>query len=85
LGSESEAGFTALQIFSIVEQAADTVDVFGDRDRPRELVRGNSRVCCYDVGGATTSRDANIGSYETASAALVMSSDTWAGLVTNEA
>jgi hypothetical protein len=34
---------------SIVEHAADAVDVFGDRDRPQDFVRGDSRLRRHDI------------------------------------
>ncbi len=35
---------------SIVEQAADTVDVVGDRDRQQNFVRSDSRLRRHDIG-----------------------------------
>lgn len=34
---------------SIVEQAAEPVDVFGDRDRQEDFVRSDSRMCSRDI------------------------------------
>jgi hypothetical protein len=34
---------------SIVEQAADPVDVFGDRDRMQDFVRSDSRLRRHDI------------------------------------
>jgi hypothetical protein len=34
---------------SIVEQAADPVDVFGDRDRQQDFVRSDSRLRRHDI------------------------------------
>jgi hypothetical protein len=50
LGSEPDTGFIAVRGNSIVEQAADTVDVFGDRDRQQDFVRSDSHLRRYDIG-----------------------------------
>ena len=50
MGSEPDTGFIAVRGNSIVEQAADTVDVFGDRDREQDFVRSDSRLRRYDIG-----------------------------------
>jgi hypothetical protein len=42
LGSEPDTGFHAVRANSIVEQAADPVDVFGDRDWQQDIVRSDS-------------------------------------------
>jgi hypothetical protein len=49
LGSEPDTGFTAVRGNSIVEQAADRVDVVGDRDRQQDFVRSDSRRCRHDI------------------------------------
>jgi hypothetical protein len=49
LGSEPDTGFTAVRGNSIVEQAADPVDVFGDRDRQQDFVRTDSRLRRHDI------------------------------------
>jgi hypothetical protein len=49
LGSEPDNGFTLVRGNSIVEQAADLVDVFGDRDRQQDFVRSDSRLRRHDI------------------------------------
>jgi hypothetical protein len=49
LGSEPVTGFTAARGNSIVEQAADPVDVSVDRERQQVFVRTDSRLRRHDI------------------------------------
>jgi hypothetical protein len=73
LGSEPDTGFTAVRGNSIVEQDADPVDVFGDRDRQQYFVRGDSRLRCHDISCRRAAF--GVGAVETVIAVLAASSD----------
>jgi hypothetical protein len=63
LGSEPDTGFTAVQGNFIVEQAADPVDVLGDRDWQQDFVRSDSRVDAINTTGVSAGRVASFRRY----------------------